>query len=194
MFSNIIRASPFVTVGVACIPILLFIKRKPIFENKPMQRFYLKIPMLNDLLIKGACLRVLQLLHQFSMVNVPMPKQLALCEQAAGHISFSEALYRIREAVQTAGVSLSDSFKREPLFPKTISGNIQAGEATGSLPEVLAALNEYYIEDLDEAVTRFSAAIEPVMIIFLAGVIGTMVVAMYLPLFNLVKILNPKQH
>jgi type IV pilus assembly protein PilC len=192
LFSEIVRSSPFVTIAFLSIPLLLFIKRKPIFQNKPMQRFYLKVPLLNELLVKGSCLRVLQLLHQFSTANVPMPKQLALCEQAAGHISFSEALYRIRESVQTAGISLSESFKKEKVFPLTISGNIQAGEATGSLPEVLAALNEYYIEDLDDAVTRFSAAIEPVMIIFLAAVIGTMVIAMYLPLFNLVKILNPK--
>jgi type IV pilus assembly protein PilC len=192
LFSEIVRSSPFVTIAFLSIPLLLFINRKPIFQNKPMQRFYLKVPLLNELLVKGSCLRVLQLLHQFSTANVPMPKQLALCEQAAGHISFSEALYRIRESVQTAGISLSESFKKEKVFPLTISGNIQAGEATGSLPEVLAALNEYYIEDLDDAVTRFSAAIEPVMIIFLAAVIGTMVIAMYLPLFNLVKILNPK--
>ena len=76
------------------------------------------------------------------------------------------------------------------VFDDSTVNLIQAGEATGSLPEVLAALNEYYVEDIDDAVTRFTAALEPVMIIFLAGIIGTMVIAMYLPLFNLVKILQ----
>ena len=58
------------------------------------------------------------------------------------------------------------------------------------MPEVLGNLTEYYIEDLDDAVTRFTAIIEPVMIIFLAAIIGTMVIAMYLPLFNLAQVLN----
>ncbi len=190
MFSNFLRASPLSVVGVLAVPVLLFLKRKAIFENPRMQRFTLKIPLLRDLISKGACLRILQLLHQFSTANVTMPKQLFLCQQAAGHIMFSEALERIRYAIQTSGIALSEAFKREQVFPLTISGNIQAGEATGSLPEVLAALNEYYVEDLDDAVTRFTAALEPVMIIFLAGIIGTMVIAMYLPLFNLVKILQ----
>jgi type IV pilus assembly protein PilC len=190
MFSNFLRASPLSVVGVLAVPVLLFLKRKAIFENPRLQRFALKIPLLRDLISKGACLRILQLLHQFSTANVTMPKQLFLCQQASGHIMFSEALERIRYAIQTSGVTLSEAFKRERVFPRTISGNIQAGEATGSLPEVLAALNEYYVEDLDDAVTRFTAALEPVMIIFLAAIIGTMVIAMYLPLFNLVKILQ----
>ena len=192
-FSDFIRSSPIYLLMVLALPVVLFIKRKACFQNAPMQRLYLHIPLLSQLVSKGACLRILQLLHQFSTANVTMPKQLLLCQQAAGHVAFSEALGRIREGVQSAGVSLSDSFRKEKVFPLTIAGNIQAGEATGSLPEVLAALNDFYVEDLDDAVTRFSAAIEPVMIIFLAGVIGTMVIAMYLPLFNLVKILNPKQ-
>jgi type IV pilus assembly protein PilC len=192
LFSNFLRASPLSVVGVLAVPVLIFLKRKAIFENPRMQRFALKVPWLRDLISKGACLRILQLLHQFSTANVTMPKQLFLCQQAAGHVMFAEALERIRYAIQTSGIRLSEAFKREYVFPLTISGNIQAGEATGSLPEVLAALNEYYVEDLDDAVTRFTAALEPVMIIFLAGIIGTMVIAMYLPLFNLVKILKHK--
>jgi len=101
-----------------------------------------------------------------------------------------EALERIKSAIQASGVSLSEAFRREKTFPPIIAGNIQAGEATGSLPEVLGNLTEYYIEDLDDAVTRFTAIIEPVMIIFLAAIIGTMVIAMYLPLFNLAQVLN----
>ena len=191
-FSDFLRSSPFALLGVLAVPVALFIKRKVFFDSYKLQRLCLKIPFLKDLITKGACLRILQLLHQFSTANVTMPKQLFLCQKAAGHIVFTEALERIRSAIQTSGVALSEAFKREPVFPLAIAGNIQAGEATGSLPEVLAALNEYYVEDLDDAVTRFTAAIEPVMIICLAGVIGTMVVAMYLPLFNLVKLLNPK--
>jgi type IV pilus assembly protein PilC len=192
LFSNFLRASPLSVVGVLAVPVLIFLKRKAIFENPRMQRFALKVPWLRDLISKGACLRILQLLHQFSTANVTMPKQLFLCQQAAGHVMFAGALERIRYAIQTSGIRLSEAFKRESVFPLTISGNVQAGEATGSLPEVLAALNEYYVEDLDDAVTRFTAALEPVMIIFLAGIIGTMVIAMYLPLFNLVKILKHK--
>jgi type IV pilus assembly protein PilC len=192
-FSDFLRASPFSMVGVLSIPVVIFLKRKLLFGNARAQRLSLRIPLLRDLISKGACLRILQLLHQFSTANVSMPKQLYLCQKAAGNISFAEALERIRSAIQTSGITLSESFRREPVFPLTISGNIQAGEATGSLPDVLSALNEYYVEDLDDAVTRFTAALEPIMIILLAGVIGTLVIAMYLPLFNLVKILNPRK-
>ena len=140
LFSNFLRASPLSVVGVLAVPVLIFLKRKAIFENPRMQRFALKVPWLRDLISKGACLRILQLLHQFSTANVTMPKQLFLCQQAAGHVMFAGALERIRYAIQTSGIRLSEAFKREYVFPLTISGNIQAGEATGSLPEVLAAL------------------------------------------------------
>ena len=116
----------------------------------------------------------------------PFPEQASLALQTAP----AEALERIKSAIQASGVSLSEAFRREKTFPPIIAGNIQAGEATGSLPEVLGNLTEYYIEDLDDAVTRFTAIIEPVMIIFLAAIIGTMVIAMYQPLFNLAQVLN----
>lgn len=188
--SDFLRSSPLAVLGALAIPIICFTQRRRLFENKGFQRFLLRVPILRDLVSKGACLRILQLLSQFSTANVTMPKQLFLCQKAAGNVVFSKALERIRSAVQTSGVTLSEAFKREPAFPPIIAGNIQAGEASGSLPEVLAKLNEYYIEDLDDAVTRFTAIIEPVLILFLAGVIGTMVVAMYLPLFNLAQVLN----
>ena len=194
MFSNFLRASPLSVLGVLAVPLLMFIYRKKLFMNPRMQRLALKTPLIRDLISKGACLRILQLLHQFSTANVTMPKQLYLCQKAAGHVMFAEALERIRSAIQTSGIPLSEAFKRETVFPLTISGNIQAGEATGSLPEVLEALNEYYVEDLDDAVTRFTAALEPIMIIFLSAVIGILVVSMYLPLFNIVKILNPHKN
>ncbi len=188
--SEILRSSPLVVIGVLSVPLFLFMQRRRILNNSRFQRLLLKLPVLRDLVSKSACLRVLQLLHQFSTANVTMPKQLSLCSKVAGNVVFREALERIKNAVQTSGVTLSEAFKREKTFPFIVAGNIQAGEATGNLPEVLGNLNEYYIEDLDDAVTRFTAIIEPVMIIFLAGVIGTMVVAMYLPLFNLAQVLN----
>jgi len=188
--SEILRSSPLVVIGVLSVPVFLFMQRKVILANKRLQRFLLKILIIRDLVAKGACLRVLQLLHQFSTANVTMPKQLLLCQKVAGNVVFMEALERIKSAIQASGVSLSEAFRREKTFPPIIAGNIQAGEATGSVPEVLGNLTEYYIEDLDDAVTRFTAIIEPVMIIFLAAIIGTMVIAMYLPLFNLAQVLN----
>jgi len=188
--SEILRSSPLVVIGVLSVPVFLFMQRKVILANKRLQRFLLKVFIIRELVAKGACLRVLQLLHQFSTANVTMPKQLHLCQKVAGNVVFTEAIERIKSAIQASGVSLSEAFRREKTFPPIIAGNIQAGEATGSLPEVLGNLTEYYIEDLDDAVTRFTAIIEPVMIIFLAAIIGTMVIAMYLPLFNLAQVLN----
>ena len=188
--SEILRSSPLVVIGVFSVPVFLFMQRKRILNNPRFQRLLLRMPVLRELVSKSACLRVLQLLHQFSTANVTMPKQLNLCSKVAGNVVFREALERIKSAVQTSGVTLSEAFKREKTFPLIVAGNIQAGEATGNLPEVLGNLTEYYIEDLDDAVTRFTAIIEPVMIVFLAGIIGTMVIAMYLPLFNLAQVLN----
>lgn len=189
-FSDLLRTSPLVVVGFAALPVLLFTQRRRFLDHPRAQRLFLRIPFIRDLMSKGACLRVLQLLQQFSTANVTMPRQLYLCQKAAGNIVFSEALERIRAAVQTGGTPLSDAFKRERAFPLLIGGNIQAGEATGSLPEVLGNLTEFYIEDLDDAMTRFTSVLEPVMIIILAAIIGTMVIAMYLPLFNLAQVLN----
>lgn len=191
--SDILRSSPLVVMAVLAVPVFLFMQRRIFLENKRVQTIQTRIPIIRDLVSKGACLRVLQLLSQFSTANVTMPKQLYLCQKAAGNIVYQDALGRIRTAVQTSGIPLSEAFRRETVFPLLIAGNIQAGEATGSLPEVLNNLTEFYIEDLDDAVTRFTALIEPVMIVFLAAIIGTMVIAMYLPLFNLAQVLNKQK-
>lgn len=188
--SEILRSSPLVVIAVLAAPVFLFMQRKRILNNPRFQRLLMRLPVISELAAKSACLRILQLLHQFSTANVTMPRQLSLCAKVAGNVVFREALDRIKTAVQTSGVTLSEAFKREKVFSLIIAGNIQAGEATGNLPEVLGNMTEYYIEDLDDAVTRFTAIIEPVMIIFLAAVIGTMVIAMYLPLFNLAQVLN----
>lgn len=191
--STVIKAHPYILLPIPFIPIYLFAKRKQILNNPTLQRFCFKIPIIKQLIIKSTCLRILQLLHQFVSANVPITTQLLLCEEAAGNVKFAEALNRIRHTIQNQGTQMSTAFEQETIFPKIIPGNIRTGELSGNLQEVLRALTDFYIEDLDDAVTKFTTILEPVLIIGLAGVVGVMVVAMYLPLFNLVKVLAPKR-
>jgi type IV pilus assembly protein PilC len=97
----------------------------------------------------------------------------------------------LKEAIQLAkrgvfsGEPLSKLLAKEKIIPTTFSQLVLVGEQTGNMSEMLVTISEYYEEEFDDAVDKFSQMMEPIMIVFLGGLIGFILVAMYLPIFKL---------
>jgi len=83
-----------------------------------------------------------------------------------------------------SGSPLSELFDKEKIIPSTFSQMIKVGEETGNMEEMFESISNYYQEELDNAVQRLTAMLEPIMIVFMGGTIGFIIIAMYLPIFH----------
>lgn len=184
--SRFMRSNPLVPAGVALFPVFVFFNRRLLTEKPWFQRTSLKVPGVGAIIEKTALLRILQLKAQFASAGVSIQRQYILVEKAAGNAAFSESMRNVRNSIMS-GNPESLAWMQQRLLPQMIGAQLQAAEATGSTADLLKDLTEAYSEDLDDAVTAFTALIEPALIVVLVLFIGTMVISMYLPLFNLAK-------
>nr|MBP7259582.1 type II secretion system F family protein [Neisseria sp.] len=103
---------------------------------------------------------------------------------ASGNILYEEATYDIRAKV-TQGLSLTSSMQNTELFPNMVLQMAAIGEESGSLDDMLNKAAEFYEDEVDNAVSQLSSLMEPIIMVVLGSIIGVILVAMYLPLFNL---------
>lgn len=115
--------------------------------------------------------------------GVPLLEALDISGKTAGNHVYAEAIGRIREEVR-AGKPLSVQMEKEEVFPPMLAQMVATGEDSGALPELLARVADYYDEEVETRSETLTSVIEPLMLIFLGGVIGAMVIALYLPMFS----------
>ncbi len=149
-----------------------------------MDRLLLKIPVFGDLLFKSALARWTRTLATMFAAGVPLVEALDSVGGASGNAVFTEATEKIQRDVST-GSALTASMQSTGLFPVMVLQMAGIGEESGSLDHMLAKAAEFYEEEVDEAVKALSSLMEPFIIVLLGGMIGGIVVAMYLPIFKL---------
>jgi type IV pilus assembly protein PilC len=163
--------------------IAFFWKRNPGFKHA-VDRISLKIPVLGVILEKGAVARWTRTLATMFAAGVPLVDALTAVGGAAGNQVFADATKRIQTNVST-GTALTVAMEDTNVFPNMALQMTRIGEETGALDNMLSKVADFYEREVDDAVTALSSLIEPIMIVFLGLVIGTIVVAMYLPIFKL---------
>ena len=174
---------------VALVPVAVFMvvayfwKRNPGFKHA-VDRISLKIPVLGEILEKGAVARWTRTLATMFAAGVPLVDALSAVGGAAGNQVFADATKRIQTSVST-GTALTVAMEDTNVFPNMALQMTRIGEETGALDNMLSKVADFYEREVDDAVTALSSLIEPIMIVFLGIVIGTIVVAMYLPIFKL---------
>src|SRR5574343_356449 len=152
--------------------------------QKAMDRLLLKIPVFGDLMFKSAVARWTRTLSTMFAAGVPLVEALDSVGGAAGNAVFSEATEQIQKDVST-GTSLTNSMKAANLFPNMVLQMTSIGEESGALDQMLGKAADFYEEEVDEAVKALSSLMEPFIIVILGGIIGGIVVSMYLPIFKL---------
>ena len=152
--------------------------------QKRMDRLLLKIPVFGDLLYKSAVARWTRTLSTMFAAGVPLVEALDSVGGASGNAVFQEATEQIQRDV-SSGSALTTSMQTSGIFPTMVLQMASIGEESGSLDHMLAKSAEFYEDEVDETVKALSSLMEPFIIVILGGLIGGIVVSMYLPIFKI---------
>lgn len=158
--------------------------KRSVAMQKRMDRLLLKVPVFGDLMYKSAIARWTRTLSTMFAAGVPLVEALDSVGGASGNAVFAEATEQIQRDVST-GAALTTSMQSTNIFPTMVLQMSSIGEESGSLDHMLAKAAEFYEDEVDEAVKALSSLMEPFIIVILGGLIGGIVVSMYLPIFKL---------
>lgn len=162
----------------------LKLKARSIKIQRRMDAILLRMPIFGDIVRKGTIARWGRTTATLFAAGVPLVDVLDSTAGAAGNLIYEEATREIRTRV-IQGLSMTSGMRATKLFPNMMLQMSSIGEESGSLDDMLNKAAEFYEDEVDNAVGRLSAMMEPIIIVILGLVIGTLLVAMYLPLFNL---------
>lgn len=144
----------------------------------------LKIPVIGMLLRKIAVARFCRTLSTLTSSGVPILDGLEITAKTSGNAVIEDAVMVVRKAVEE-GKTLSAPLAETKVFPPMVVQMINVGEQTGALDQMLSKIADFYEEEVDTAVAGLMKLIEPLMIVLLGGIIGTIVTAMYLPMYSI---------
>jgi len=145
----------------------------------------LKLPLIGILLRKIAVARFTRTLGTLISSGVPILEGLDITARTAGNAVIEKALLHVRKSVE-AGRTLADPLRETEVFPGMVTQMIGVGEQTGAMDAMLQKIADFYEDEVDAAVKDLLSAMEPMMIVFLGVVVGSIVISMYLPLFSLI--------
>ena len=184
--SNFMRGSGGLTLFI--VAIVGFILFKYLTTKVPAIRYrwharVLKLPVFGDMILKSLISRIALIMGNLSSAGVNLLESIEIAKQVSNNDVVTQALENVKKGV-FSGDTLTKLFLREPVFPPTFSQLISVGEQTGSLDEMFESVANYYEEEFDTSVEAMSSLIEPIMIVFMGGMIGGLMIAMYAPIFN----------
>ncbi len=162
----------------------IHVKKKSRKVQAFLDRISLKMPVFGEILRKAAIARYARTLSTMFAAGVPLVEALHTVAGAAGNIVYSDAIKKMRDEVST-GTSLTVAMKNSDLFPHMVIQMCAIGEEAGSLDSMLAKVADFYEEEVDNAVDGLSSLLEPIIMSILGVLIGGLVVAMYLPIFQM---------
>jgi type IV pilus assembly protein PilC len=163
---------------------LVFARKRSRNIARTMDRLLLRVPIIGPIMHKGALARFARTLAITFRAGVPLVEALDSVAGATGNIIYGDATRQIRDDV-AVGHSLNLSLRQSGLFPHMVVQMAAIGEEAGALDNMMVKVAEYYEEEVDNAVDALSSALEPLIMVVIGGLVGTIVVAMYLPIFKL---------
>ncbi|HLC17626.1 MAG TPA: type II secretion system F family protein [Thermodesulfobacteriota bacterium] len=149
-----------------------------------MDKMFLKIPVFGDLIRKTAVARFTRTLGTMISSGVPILEALEIVSKTSGNVVIEDAVMRSRASL-SQGKTLADPLMETKVFPGMVTQMIAVGESTGALDTMLTKIADFYEEEVDAAVDALTSLIEPLLMVFLGVVVGGLVVALYLPIFQL---------
>lgn len=185
--SNVIREWWYMIVLFVFILsfVISILKRNPKVQYKSDYN-KLKIPVYKSLEIKIATSRFTRTLSTLMGSGVPLLQALDTVSGVTGNCYIGSKILEAREDVRR-GVPLSQPLRKQKVFPPMVHSMIKIGEDSGSIEEILDKTADFYDEEVDTAINRVTAMLEPLMIVFMAIIIGFIVLAMVIPMFDMVK-------
>ena len=153
-------------------------------------KYILRIPIIGkDIIHKSLMARFCHTLGALLSGGVGLSTSLDITSRVVNHIPIEVAIANIRDQV-VSGANMSDEIRRQKVFPSLVGKMVAVGERTGTIDEMLKRTAQYYDDELDNTIQKLTSLIEPVLIIFIGGFICIIIVALYLPIFNVTKLVT----
>jgi len=173
---------------VAAIAAAIFAYKQAYKSSKAIRdgqdRIALKLPIVGDLIDKSAVARFARTLSTTFAAGVPLVDALESVSGAAGNVVYFDAIQKVKEDV-SSGVQLNHSMRQTEVFPNMVVQMVSIGEESGALDAMLDKAATYYEEQVDASVDGLTSLMEPLIMSFLGVVIGGLIIAMYLPIFQM---------
>jgi type IV pilus assembly protein PilC len=176
-----------IVIAIPIFGILIFLFSRIYKTEKgraKIDQFALQLPLIGSLLRKVAVAKFCRTLGTLLQSGVPILESLQVVARTAGNMVIERAVLRSAESI-AEGRPLAEPLDESGVFPNLVVQMIDVGESVGALDAMLAKISDFYDEEVDQAVENLTAAIEPLMIVGLGGVIGGIIIAMYLPIFSM---------
>ncbi len=151
---------------------------------KAMDPIFLKVPVFGDLTRKQSIARFSRTLSTLLSSGVPIIDALEITARSSGNWVVEDAILRARTSIK-GGENIADPLTKTSVFPPMVTQMIAIGEASGGLDEMLSKVADFYDAEVDQAVENLTSALEPIIMVVLGGIVGFLVISMYLPIFQL---------
>ncbi len=184
--SFILPNSVWILFGVVFIWIMSQVWARTKGGRRVLDTIKLKMPLFGDIQRKSAIARFSRTLGTLVTSGVPILQALNITRETAGNVIISDAIAKVHESVKE-GESIVQPLTASSVFPSMVISMVDVGEETGQLPEMLLKIADVYDDEVDNAVTALTSIIEPIMIVFLALVVGSIVFALFLPLIKIIQ-------
>jgi len=185
--SNFMQQNIILTLIIAAV---VFFGSKFLLKTKIGSKVFnwcsINLPKIGDLVRKVNIARITRTFGTLLSSGVPILQSITITKDITGNIFYGNALARVHDAVRD-GESMAAPMERESVFPNMVTSMVDVGEETGELAEMLNRIADNYDEDVDNAVAGITSIIEPVMIVFLAVVVGFIVIALFVPIVEIIK-------
>ena len=174
-----------ILIGVAAIVVVYKVFGKTPFGAYQLDKMRISMPIIGTLVRRTAISQFSRTLGTLLASGVPILQALVIVRDTTGNRVVRRAIQTVHDAVKE-GESMTDPLASSKVFPPMVVSMVQVGEETGALPDMLTRIANTYDDEVDNAVAGMTAAIEPALIIFLAVVVGTIVIAMFLPMIKII--------
>jgi type IV pilus assembly protein PilC len=183
--SQLIKNAWYFGIGIV-IGIFIFIKRAYATDRgrHVIDNLLLKAPVVGDLLRKTAVARFSRTLGTMLSSGVPILESLELVAKTAGNVIIEDAVMKARVSL-SEGKNLAEPLMDSKIFPGMVTQMIAVGEQTGAMDTMLGKIADFYEDEVDSAVAALTSLIEPLLMVFLGVIVGGLVIALYLPIFQI---------
>ena len=183
--NGLVRFMPFILVGIGAFVFAFRSYYASPNGRRVIDAVVLKLPVLGSLMRKIAVSRFCRTLSTLLASGVSILEALDITARTAGNAIIEEAIQTTRKSIER-GETIAQPLRETNVFPSMVVQMISVGEATGALDTMLSKIADFYEEEVDVAVAGLLTLLEPIMIFFLGTVVGGIVIAMYLPIFDLI--------
>ena len=182
--TGFVGALPFLVLGTGAIAGgLIYTYRQP-RGKRFFHRLMLSVPIMGPVMRKIAVARFTRTLGTLLQSGVPILDSLEICARTSGNVILEEGVMFVRQSI-SEGKNMAEPLLQTKMFPDMVVQMIAVGEQTGALDQMLNKIADFYEEETDIAVAAMTSALEPIMMVGVGGMVGVVLVAMYLPIFSM---------